>query len=141
MKRHWTDDSTVTSPAMAPTDSDRAVANSRAALIAVLVGAGILHFVIPRLYEKIVPRMFANPRRVVYVSGLAELLCGSMLAVPKTRRLGTWSTLILFVAVYPANIRMAMDAGRPHDVLSWGAWLRLPLQFPLFAWAYRHTRD
>lgn len=126
---------------MTTTDSDRVVARSRAGLIGLLIGAGVLHFIVPRMYERIVPGIFGNPRRVVHVSGLAEVLCGAMLAVPATRRLGAWSALILFVAVYPANFKMALDAGRPRDVISWGAWLRLPLQFPLFAWAYRHTRD
>lgn len=108
--------------------------------MALLVGAGILHFVVPSFYEKIVPRVFGHARGIVYLSGLAELGTGVLLALPRTRRFGAWAALVLFVAVYPANIQMALDAGRPHDVESWGAWLRLPLQFPLFAWAHRHTR-
>lgn len=114
-------------------------ARSRIGLVALLVGAGILHLVVPRFYESIVPRWAGDPRRVVVVSGLAEIAIGTMVAVPPTRRLGAWLALITFVAVYPANIQMALDAGRPHDAISWGAWLRLPLQFPLFSWAYRHT--
>lgn len=113
---------------------------SRRGLVGLLIGAGILHFVVPSVYERIVPRVFTNPRAVVYWSGVAEIVTGTLVAIPRTRRLGAWSALVLFVAVYPANIQMAIDAGRPHDALSWGAWLRLPLQFPLFAWAYSHTR-
>lgn len=113
---------------------------SRFALVALLVGAGIVHFVVPSFYEKIVPRILGNPRGIVYASGVAEFATGVLLVLPRTRRVGAWAALVLFVAVYPANIQMAIDTGRPHDVESWGAWLRLPLQFPLFAWAYHHTR-
>lgn len=98
-----------------------------------------MHLVVPRFYEAIVPKWAGDPHRVVLASGLVEIVIGSMLTVRPTRRLGAWLALILFVAVYPANIKMALDTGRPHDAASWGAWLRLPLQFPLFAWAYRHT--
>jgi len=102
--------------------------------------AGIMHFVVPGFYERIVPGWAGDPRRVVWWSGWAELACGALVAVPRTKRLGAWVTLVVLVAVYPANIKMALDAGTPHDAASWGAWLRLPLQLPMWLWAYRNTR-
>ncbi len=114
-------------------------ARSRFGLAGLLIGAGILHFVIPSVFEKIVPRWLGHPRAAVSASGVAEILVGALVAMPRTRRLGAWSALVLFVAVFPANVQMALDAGRPSDAYSVGAWLRLPLQLPLIAWAYRHT--
>lgn len=66
-----------------------------------------------------------------YVSGAAELAVAALVAVPRTRRLGGALALALFVAVFPANIQMAVD----WSDRSWGqrliAYGRLPLQVPL----------
>ena len=94
----------------------------------------------PRFYEQIVPRWVGHEEAVVRWSGVVEIAAGALVAVPRTRRLGGWAALLTFIGVYPANIQMVVDAGRPHDAASAGAWVRLPLQLPMFAWAYRHTR-
>lgn len=105
-----------------------------------MAGAGVMHFVAPGFYTKIVPRWIGHERAVVAWSGVAELLCGLLVAVPRTRRVGAWATVVVLVVVYPANLQMAVDAGRPADAMGWAAWLRLPLQVPAIVWAQRHTR-
>lgn len=117
-----------------------AVERSRLGLAAFMVVAGVMHFVVPSFYRRIVPRWIGHERAVVAWSGVAEILCGALVAVPRTRRLGAWLTLVTLIVVYPANVQMAVDAGAPHDAVSWGAWLRLPLQVPMWRWAWRHTR-
>jgi uncharacterized membrane protein len=112
---------------------------SRYALAAFMVGAGIMHFVVPGFYARIVPRWFGHERATVAWSGVAEGLCGLLLAMPRTKRLGAWLTLAVLVAVYPANVQMALDTGRPHDPVSAGIWLRLPLQVPLWVWSFRRA--
>ncbi len=114
---------------------------SRYALAALMGGSGVLHFALPNPYESIVPGWIGHERAVVHASGLVELACAGLLANRSTRRSGAWLTLLTLVGVYPANIQMALDAGVPGDVAGWAAWLRLPLQFPLFAWAWRLTRS
>lgn len=113
---------------------------SRYGLAAFMAGAGVMHFVIPHVYESIVPRWLGHEREVVRWSGVAELACGALVAVPRTKRVGAWLTTATLVAVYPANVQMAVVAGVPTDVAGWAAWLRLPLQLPLIRWAWRHTR-
>ena len=113
---------------------------SRYWLAAFMVGAGVLHFVSPAFFERIVPKWIGHEKAVVAWSGVAEVLCGVLLAVPRTRRLGAWLTVVTLVAVYPANLQMAVDAGRPEQPAEWVVWLRLPLQFPLITWAHHHTR-
>ena len=112
---------------------------SSRALAGFLVFAGVTHFVVPGFYRQIVPRWIGHEKGVVAWSGVAEILVGTLVALPRTRRLGAWLALVTFAVVYPANVQMAIDAGRPRDAMSWGAWLRLPLQFPMFAWAYRRA--
>lgn len=105
-----------------------------------MTGAGILHFAVPGPYEQIVPRWLGHEQQVVRWSGVAEVLCGALLVFPRTKRAGAWLTATTLVAVYPANIQMAVDVGVPGTVSDWVTWLRLPLQLPLIRWAYRHAR-
>ena len=113
---------------------------SRIGLALFMAGAGVTHFVAPDFYARVVPKWIGHEQAVVAWSGVAELLCGALVAIPRTRRLGAWASLVLLIVVYPANINMAIEAGKPHDPESWAAWIRLPLQLPMWRWAYRNTR-
>ncbi|CAN5571866.1 hypothetical protein BH10ACT1_BH10ACT1_43470 [soil metagenome] len=121
------------SPSSAPTGRPRLFAGF-------MTGIGILHFFMPKPFEQIVPGALGHPRFWVYASGVAELASGALVAMPRTRKLGGWVAAATIVGVYPANIQMALDAGRPHEPASWGAWLRLPFHVPLVAWAVRLAR-
>ena len=109
-------------------------------LAGVLGVAGVAHFVIADRYERTIPAALPYPRELVYVSGVAELLCAAGLGFRRTRRLAGWASAALFVMVFPANVQMALDArgGSPaHQLLTWG---RLPLQVPLVLWAAQVAR-
>lgn len=106
-----------------------------------LVAMGVVHFVAPAGFERIVPRVLGHARLLVYVSGAAEIASGVLVAVPRTRRTGALLAAATIVAVYPANWQMAFDAGfPPRHALGWGAWLRLPLQVPMVWVALRVAR-
>ena len=113
---------------------------SRRALGALMVGMGGLHFAAPRLFEPLIPEVLGDARAWVYGSGVAELVAGGLVLDRRTSRLGAAVTAAVMVGVYPGNIKMALDAGRPHDAQSWAAWARLPFQAPLIWWALSHTR-
>lgn len=116
---------------------------SQLALSALMVGAGIIHFVAPEPYARIVPRSLGHPRLLVAASGVAEVAAGGLLAIERTRRVGAWLTLLILVGVFPANVQMALDGGIKGYGFPLGspvlAWLRLPLQVPLVAWAWRNA--
>jgi uncharacterized membrane protein len=109
-------------------------------LAGLLAVTGSLHFIAPRPYAAIVPSRLPAPTGIVYASGVAELLCSAGLAVPRTRRLAGWAAAALFVAVFPANVVMALGSGGRSDVYQAGVWARLPLQIPLIAWAVSVAR-
>ena len=98
--------------------------------------AGLMHFVRPEFFDAIVPPWLPPSQRFwTLISGVAELVVGVMLFVPRWRRSGAIALLVLLVAVYPANLYMTWDwRDRPagERVVSW---VRLPLQFVLFALA------
>lgn len=104
--------------------------------------AGVMHFAVPQFFVEIVPRFLPAPLLLTYLSGVAELALGLALLVPRLRRLAAWGVILLLIAVFPANINMAVNhivpAGLPLSTL--GLWLRLPFQLVFIAWAYWYTR-
>lgn len=123
-------------PSAAPAP-DGSVERRARILAGALVVMGVLHFAVPGAFDRIVPRVLGHPRKWTYLSGVAELACGILTAVPRTRRTGALLATATIVAVYPANWQMALDAGLPpRDAAGWGAWIRLPFQVPMirFAW-------
>jgi len=108
------------------------------ALVALLGGAGVTHFVRPAPYDAIIPRTLpGDPRTWTYVSGAAELALAAAVAIPRTRRVGGLAAAALFTAVFPANVRMAIDWKDRPAPRRVAAYARLPLQAPLVWWALR----
>jgi uncharacterized membrane protein len=103
--------------------------------------AGVLHFVIPRQYQAIVPPAIARwKREAVVVSGVAEIAGGLAVLPESTRRGARWWLLATLAAVYPANIHMAVNAKDFARIPAPALWARLPVQF-LFGWiTWRGTR-
>ncbi|MFC9762454.1 hypothetical protein [Rhodococcus jostii] len=114
-------------------------------LAALLLGAGTMHFVAPKLFDSTVPTQLPGEARTyTYVSGVAELAIGTALAVPRTRRLGGGLAALLFVAVFPANVNMAVDwlkSSKTTNVQKAGVLLRLPLQIPLVTESLKARRQ
>ncbi|MCW2542850.1 MAG: hypothetical protein JWM40_402 [Frankiales bacterium] len=108
-------------------------------LAGLLAAAGTTHFAAPRFYDGIVPHALPGPARAwTYVSGVAELGVAVAVAVPRTRSRGALAAALLFIAVFPANIQMAVDADSSKDRAI--SYARLPLQVPLVIWAWRVAR-
>lgn len=94
---------------------------------------GVLHFVIPQVYEDIVPDYLPAQRELVSISGVAEFAGGIGIAIPKTRKAAGWGLAALLVAVFPANLHMALNPDKYDQIPAWLLWARLPLQ-PLAIW-------
>lgn len=116
-------------------------------LSVVYVVAGVLHFVAPEPFERIVPRELPAPRGLVYLSGLAEIALGIGVLFPRTRRRSAKGLVLLLLAVFPANVNMAVrDVGanplpeRAEPLYNAALWIRLPLQGVLIAWAWWYAR-
>src|SRR3954451_6800531 len=125
---------------MTPVHGGRLARWSPYLLAALLTTTGTLHFVVPRTFEAIVPPQLPQPRALVHLSGAAELACAAGLVVPRTRRLAGWATAALFVAVFPGNVQMALDASDGSTLYRAAPYARLPVQLPLVAWAVQVSR-
>ena len=103
--------------------------------------AGAMHFVIPRQYQAIVPPAIARwKKEIVVVSGVAEIAGGVAILPEATRRGARWWLLATLLAVYPANIHMAVNSKDFPKIPPAALWARLPVQslFALLTW--RGTR-
>ncbi|SDJ39085.1 Uncharacterized membrane protein [Frankineae bacterium MT45] len=116
---------------------------SALSLAGFLAGACVTHFVVPKFYDQMVPTQLpGTARQWTYGSGAVELGVGALVAAPRLRRHGALAAAALFVAVFPANVKMAADAHRRDRPTPEKAVLlaRLPLQIPLVLWALRVAR-
>ncbi|MFJ4787845.1 DoxX family protein [Streptomyces sp. NPDC088794] len=105
-------------------------------LAGLMAAAGVTHFVTPRPYDMIVPKSLpGTPRTWTYASGAVELALAAGLLAPRTRRTAALATAALFVGVFPANVKMAVDWRHRPAPLKAAAIGRLPLQVPLVLWA------
>lgn len=110
--------------------------------------SGVVHLARPEVFTPIVPRSLPAPRTLVLVSGLAELACAAGMLVPWSRRPAGAAAALLLVAVFPANVQMALDAHHTaveqptpqHRIRRVVSLARLPLQIPLIRWAWSATR-
>ncbi|MFJ8747036.1 hypothetical protein ACIRL2_47820 [Embleya sp. NPDC127516] len=116
--------------------------SSARALVALLGGAGVAHFVYPRPFNAVVPRSLpGNPRVWTRASGVAEFALAAAVAVPRTRRVGALAAAAFFTAVFPANVKMAVDWRTRPAPQRTAAFARLPLQIPLVLWALHVGRN
>ncbi|MGE0789508.1 MAG: MauE/DoxX family redox-associated membrane protein [Sandaracinaceae bacterium] len=115
----------------------------RVLLGVLMIVAGANHFISERFYVQIMPPYLPFPRELVWISGVSEIALGALLLVPRTRRLAGWGLIALLVAVFPANLHMALHEvqidGEPAGP-AWAMWARLPLQLVLIAWAFWVSR-
>jgi len=104
--------------------------------------AGTLHFLNPRTYEAIMPPYIPAHRQMVLASGAAEVAGGVGVLVPGLEKPARWGLLALLVAVFPANVHMAVNPDQIKGLPAiprWMLWARLPLQGALAALAIHAT--
>lgn len=119
---------------------------SQRGLAAFFTFMGTMHFLIPRSFEAIMPPSLPRHREAVIVSGVAEIVGGAAIVPRRGRRFARWWLLGLLLAVFPANIHMAVypEQVRGLDldrIPRWALWARLPLQPLAMLWVWRATRD
>ena len=109
------------------------------------ISVGIRHFTDPNWFLYIIPPYLEFIGiELVYLSGFFEVILGSLLIFKKTRKIGAYGLILLLIAVYPANIYLALNES-PQELIgisSFAAsWIRLPIQFILIGLAYWHSKN
>jgi len=103
------------------------------------VMAGINHFLYPSFYQKTIQNFLPYALGIVYISGIIEIILGIGVCIPATRGISAIGIILLLIAVFPANINMAMHA-QDWEFSPILLYIRLPLQLVLIYWAsiYAH---
>jgi uncharacterized membrane protein len=112
-----------------------------AAISLFFIVAGILHFVMPYFYLRMIPPPWPFPLVLVYLSGALEIALGALFFLPESRRVAAWGLIALLVAVFPANVHIALHPEIfPHLIPPSIYWARLPLQLVFIVWIWRVAR-
>ena len=98
--------------------------------------AGLNHFRNPRLYLKIIPSYFPNPKLLNSLSGLAEIILGIALCIPLLSNYAAWGVIALLIAIFPVHFYMYLNEKARMGMPKWALLLRMPLQLFLMYWAY-----
>jgi len=110
-------------------------------MAAAYVLAGVNHFISPDFYVKMMPAYLPLHLELVYISGVIEMLLGMALLFQQTRKAAAWGIILLLIAVFPANINMALHPEAWDDISKTGLYLRLPIQLLLIGWAWIYTKE
>ena len=103
------------------------------------VSVGINHILNPEWFVKIVPPMLLEFNyKLVYLSGVCEVMFGLLILIPKARYYAAWGLILTLAAVFPANIYLAQTNGVAMDTTAAVAWYRLPFQTVFILLAYWH---
>ena len=110
--------------------------NARIATGLTFILTGATHFLIPAKFLEIMPPFIPAPLLMVYLSGFFEILGGAGLILPGTKRIAAYGLTALLLAVFPANVYVALNNVQLGGFMSYSfyQWLRLPLQFVLIWW-------
>lgn len=106
----------------------------------VVVLAGINHFLNPAFYMRMMPPVLPAPLFLIYLSGIFEIALGILLLIPKFTRFAAWGLVALLIAVFPANIYMAINPQLFPEFSPTALYLRLPLQLVLMSLMFLFTR-
>jgi len=101
---------------------------------------GTRHFTHPEFYLRIMPPYIPAHEAMVAISGVAEFALGLALLVPNLRVYAAWGLIALLIAIFPANVHMAVNKIGSPPLSELALWVRLPLQGVLIAWAWWYTR-
>ena len=110
-------------------------------LAVAFIFAGTNHFINAPFYLRMMPPVLPAHLFLVYLSGVFEILFGILLAIPRFSRFAAWLIIALLIAVFPANIYMAMNPQLFPEISPTALYIRLPLQLILIAWAFWFTRN
>ena len=105
----------------------------------IFIYVGIDHFINSQFYLNIMPPSFPFHLEAVLISGFFEILGGVGILISRIRKFAAWGLASLIVAVYPANIYMALSPENFPDYPLYLLYFRLVLQFGIFYWAYLIT--
>ncbi|APS38871.1 DoxX family protein [Salegentibacter sp. T436] len=103
---------------------------------AMYIVAGIIHFIKPQMYMRIMPRYLPAHKPLVFLSGLAEIFLGFLLFFSETKDLAIYGIILMLLVFLLVHFYMLSSKKAGADIPKWALILRIPLQFFLMYWAW-----
>ena len=107
---------------------------SRYLLAAFFIVAGANHFRDPAMYLSMMPPWLPAQEAVNFISGATEIAGGIGLLISRTRNAAALGLILLLIAIFPANIHIALNGWPGMDIPGWVLWVRLPFQLLFIGW-------
>lgn len=105
-------------------------------MAAIYIFAGLMHFVKPRMYMRIMPPYLPNHRILVYLSGIAEIILGIGLCIPILKTISIYGIVLMLIVFLTVHFYMLNEPKASAGLPRWGLIIRIPLQFALMYWAW-----
>ncbi|WP_081211395.1 DoxX family protein [Salegentibacter sediminis] len=102
--------------------------------------AGVLHFLKPKMYMRIMPRYLPKHKSLVYLSGFAEIILGLGLFFPATKDIAIYGLILMLILFFSVHFYMLSSTKAGAGIPKWALWLRIPLQFFLIWWAWFYLK-
>ncbi|NRD20635.1 DoxX family protein [Winogradskyella eckloniae] len=100
--------------------------------------AGIMHFIKPKMYMRIMPNYLPYHKTLVYLSGLAEIVLGIGLCIPVLKTSSIYGIIVMLTVFLLVHFYMLSSKKAAAGFPKWVLVLRLPLQFVLMYWAWTY---
>ena len=110
------------------------------AMAGMYILAGLIHFIKPKLYLRIMPRYLPAHKTLVYLSGAAEIILGAGLLIPATKDLALYGIILMLVIFLLVHFYMLSSEKAGAGFPKWALWIRIPLQFGLMWWAWYYLQ-
>ena len=105
------------------------------------IWAGISHFTRPEFFLSLLPAYMPLHTELVYLSGIAEIVLGVLVAIPRTAMFAGWCIIAMLIAFLPVHVHMLVNNHLYPEAPTSALWLRFPLQAIFILWAYWYTTD
>ncbi len=107
-------------------------------MAALYIIAGVMHFIKPKMYLRIMPRYLPQPKLLVSLSGIAEILLGIGICIPLCKTLAIYGIIAMLVVFLLVHFYMLSSEKAGAGIPKWILILRIPLQFVLMYWAWSY---
>ena len=109
-------------------------------MAALYIFAGIMHFIKPKVYLRVMPKYIPNHKLMVVLSGISEIVLGLTLCIPELKTLSIYGIIAMLVVFLAVHFYMLSGEKVSAGIPKWVLILRIPLQFGLMYWAYHYLQ-
>jgi uncharacterized membrane protein len=105
----------------------------------IYIFAGVMHFIVPKMYMRVMPSYLSNHKALVYLSGIAEIALGFGLFIPSLKVISIYGIIaMLLVFLVTVHFYMLSSEKATAGIPKWILIIRIPLQFGLIYWAWMY---